>query len=248
MTCRSIEIRFAHVYVESAFPPDLYPVILDALPETSLYTPDNPRKYGKAGARPRRQSPHLESRRGPAARELEPLHAAAQRKRPGATAGFDSRRLDRGRGRTPIARRQGTALLDDSPTICCARFRTDRDGVGRIEAHPRPSLIRDLSGYWIAPHPDTRAKIVTVQFYLARDRAQRELGTALYRRRLFNPRNLLSLKNMFQKVRQMEFLPNSGYAFPVGRRSWHGREEIPEASGERNSILLFYYRDASREW
>jgi hypothetical protein len=44
----------------------------------------------------------------------------------------------------------------------------------------------------------------------------------------------------------MEFLPNSGYAFPVSRHSWHGREEVPDALGERHSILLFYFRDPSR--
>src|SRR5262245_26728154 len=44
---------FSHIYMESAFPADLYPVMLDALPKTSLYTPDNPRKYGQqATARP----------------------------------------------------------------------------------------------------------------------------------------------------------------------------------------------------
>ena len=238
---------FSHVYLESAFPPDLYSAMLDALPDTSLYTPDNPRKYGKAVGRDRRQSPTSSLVEGL-------LHVSSSRYTLPLNEGGLARLPDSIRAvwtgvaaalRSPVVKAQLFGRFADD---LCARFRTDRDGVGRIEAHPRPSLIRDLSGYWIAPHPDTRAKIVTVQFYLARDRAQRELGTALYRRRLFNPRNLLSLKNMFHKVRQMEFLPNSGYAFPVGRHSWHGREEIPEASGERNSILLFYYRDASREW
>ena len=58
----------------------------------------------------------------------------------------------------------------------CRRFRTDAPGLSRIPAYPRPTLIRDLSGYWIAPHPDSQAKIVTVQFYLARDLTQRALG------------------------------------------------------------------------
>jgi hypothetical protein len=237
---------FSHVFVESAFPPDLYAVMLDGLPDTSLYTPDNPRKYGKAAQH------RLRSQTSSLVEGL--LHVSSSRHTLPLSEG--------GLGRLPDSIRAvwtGVAAALRSPELkaqlfarfaddLCARFRTDRAGLGHIEAHPRPSLIRDLSGYWIAPHPDTRAKILTVQFYLARDRSQSELGTALYRRRLFNPRNLLSLKNMFEKVRQMEFLPNSGYAFPVGRHSWHGREEIPEASGERNSILLFYYRDASREW
>jgi hypothetical protein len=72
-------------------------------------------------------------------------------------------------------------------------------------------------------------------------------GTALYRRHLFNLCNLLSVRNMFEKVKQFEFLPNSGDAFAVGRHSWHARERVPKHTGERHSILLFYYRDPSRE-
>jgi hypothetical protein len=237
---------FSHVYIESAFPPDLYPLMLDALPDTSFYTPDNPRKYGKraAGRHPSRTSSlaeelhHVSSSRYTLPLNANRLTRLPEAMRPvwaGLAAALQSVEL-----RARIFERFAGDL--------CRRFRTDRAGLDRIEAHPRPTLIRDFSGYWIAPHPDTQAKIVTLQFYLARDRSQRDLGTALYRRRLFNPRNLLSLKHLFQKVRQMEFLPNSAYAFPVGRHSWHGRDAIPDASGERNSILLFYYRDASREW
>lgn len=238
---------FSHVYLENAFPPDFYSVLLDALPDTGLYTPDNPRKYAQTAARPRPPSRasslvegllHVSSSRytlplneGGLARLPEPIRALWT----GVAAAL----------RSPELKAQIFARFADELS---GRFRTDRTALDRIEAHPRPTLIRDFSGYWIAPHPDTRAKIVTVQFYLARDHSQRDLGTSLYRRHLLNPRNLLSLKNMFQHVRQMEFLPNSGYAFAVGRHSWHGREAIPETSGERNSILLFYYRDASREW
>lgn len=228
---------FSHFYLDDAFPGEIYASMLRALPETSFYSPDNPRKYGKAAATPAESSARVSSR------YTLPLSASGLARLPegireiwtGVAAAL----------RSPALR---TQLFERFADDLCRRFRTDRAGLERIEAHPRPTLIRDLSGYWIEPHPDSRAKIVTMQCYLARDRSQRELGTALYRRRLFNPANLLSLKNMFQRVRQMEFLPNSAYAFPVGRHSWHGREEIPDASGERNSILLFYYRDPSREW
>ncbi len=80
-----------------------------------------------------------------------------------------------------------------------------------------------------------------MQFYLARDDRQHELGTSLYRRHLFDPRNLWSLEHLFERVQQVPFLPNSGYAFPVGRHSWHGREAVPETLDERHSILHFYF-------
>jgi hypothetical protein len=117
-----------------------------------------------------------------------------------------------------------------------------------MPAYSRPTILRDFSGYWIVPHPDSPAKIVTVQIYLPRDESQRSLGTTFYRRTMFDPRILLSLSHLFKPVAEIPFLPNSGYMFPVGRRSWHGRPEVPAGSGERNSILLVYYREPGRVW
>lgn len=211
---------FSHVYLESAFPVDLYSEMLDRLPAAALYYPD-------------RQ----------ATRSTLPLSDVNL-----ARLEDDDRDLWRGVAealRSSELKRRMFALFADQ---LCRRFRTDRGGLDRLTAYPRPTLIRDRSGYSIAPHPDSKAKIVTMQFYLARDGSQRELGTALYRRCLFNPRNLLSLGNMFEKVKQFPFVPNSGYAFPVGRSTWHGRDPVPDHAGERNSILLFYYLDPSREW
>jgi hypothetical protein len=53
---------------------------------------------------------------------------------------------------------------------------------------------------------------------------------------------------MFKRVKQFEFLPNSRYAFAVGHHSWHGCERVPKDAGARHSILLFDYKDPSREW
>lgn len=232
---------FSHVYLEDAFPPDIYRAMLDGLPGLDCFAPDNPSKYGAAARQ---------------------FHGTGGNSPPPVSCRFTMPLNDANLARVPDASRAlwtGVAaalgceeLKDRIFTVfaadLCRRFRTDGPGLSRIQAYPRPTLIRDLSGYWIAPHPDSRAKIVTVQFYLARDLSQRALGTTLYRRRLFNPRLLLSLSNLFEPVREMEFLPNTGYLFPVGSRSWHGREEVPAGAGERNSILLVYYRDPSREW
>ena len=211
---------FTHVWLPTVFPPDLYEVLLDRLPGTDLYYPDR---------RPTRCTLPLSEA------NLARLSHDDREFWSGVAGALQS---------VELKRRIFGLFADD----LCRRFTIDRAALDRLTAYPRPSLIRDLTGYSIAPHPDTQAKIVTVQFYLARDGSQRELGTALYRRRLFNPRNLLSLKNMFEKVKQFDFAPNSGYAFPVGRRTWHGRDAVPDTAGERNSILLFYYLDSSREW
>jgi len=232
---------FSHVYLDQAFPPDVYQEMLDGLPGLECFAPDNPTKYGAAARR---------------------FHDTAGETPAPASCRFTMPLRDASLARVPEGRRglwTGVAAALASEELkerifnlfaaeLCRRFRTDVPGLSRIQAYPRPTLIRDLSGYWIAPHPDSPAKIVTVQFYLARDVSQRALGTTLYRRSLFNPRILLSLSNVFTPVRQLAFLPNTGYLFPVGSRSWHGREEVPAGAGERNSILLVYYRDPSREW
>jgi hypothetical protein len=75
-----------------------------------------------------------------------------------------------------------------------------------------------------------------------------DLGTAVYRRRLFRLKNLLSPRNRFETVKQFPFAPNSGYAFAVGSKSWHGRDPVPIAAGERNSLMLIYYAQPGKGW
>jgi hypothetical protein len=231
---------FSHVYLRGTFPPHLYERMLETLPDLGAFRPDNPAKYGHNARK---------------------FHSAAHDTAAPVSCRYTMPLDDAHLASTSPAQRAVWASVGEalaSPEVkarifalfaadLCRRFRTDVAGLARLEAHARVTLIRDLSGYWIAPHPDTRAKIVTVQFYLAGDTSQRTLGTTLYRRR-FTPKVFRSLSNLFEPVRRLEFLPNTGYLFPVGSRSWHGREEIPAGAGERNSILLVYYRDPSREW
>ena len=116
-------------------------------------------------------------------------------------------------------------------TDLSARFNVPASEVENITSFSKPSLFRDLDGYEIAPHPDGRAKIVTMQLYLPRDRSQLELGTALYRRRFHSLAGVYSWQGRFEKVKQFIFAPNTGYAFAVSnswnKKSWHGREATP---------------------
>ncbi len=249
---------FSHVYLENVFPTDTYREILDHLPDLPLFSPDNPKKYRgavaklaggeRSGVQPRSIASDTSARMADAhdlqsCRYVLPLNAANLERMPAA-----DRPVWRGLADALCSPQLKNRVFELFADDLCRRLRITRGALARVRAYPRPSLIRDFAGYWIAPHPDTGAKLVTMQLYLPRDKSQQALGTTLYRRRLFNPRNLLSVKNMFEKVVQLPFLPNSGYAFPVGAHSWHGRDEVPQSCGERNSILLFYYRDGSREW
>lgn len=234
-------VPFSHMALRDVFPAALYDDLMAHLPPIDRYYPDNPKKYGRAAAKiagPARPDGLDDPQ---SCRYLMPLgdDNVAGLPEPG-------RSLWSGVQQALMSDEVRAAIFNRFADDLCHRFRTTRAGLERLAAYPRPSLVRDLTGYWIEPHPDSPAKIVTAQFYLARDGRQQALGTSLYRRHLFDPRNLLSLEHLFEKVRQMPFLPNSGYAFPVGRRSWHGREAVPEVLGERHSLLLFYFRDPSR--
>ena len=239
---------FAHVYMREPLPPELYDHSLEMLPHLRLYAPDNPAKYGSAASQ-------LQATPGTSAGQIEGVGEVQSCRY---IYPLDDRNLARLDGTTrefwcAVASALTSRELQDhlisrfAPDLM-RRFRTDRSGLQHLALYPRATLIRDLTGYWIAPHPDSRAKVITMQFYLARDQSQRDLGTTLYRRRLFDVRNLVTLKHLFEPVKRLEFLPNTAYAFPVTRSSWHGREALPPGEHPRDSLLLVYYLDPAREW
>ena len=112
------------------------------------------------------------------------------------------------------------------------RFRRQAE---RIPLRPMPTLVRDLPGYHIRIHADVPTKAITVQFYLPSDASQAHLGTIFHTNRRDDGTD--------QPV-AMQFLPRSGYAFPVRQNeSWHSAPMTTEADGERRSIMLTYYVD-----
>lgn len=129
----------------------------------------------------------------------------------------------------------------------CAHFdlpATRRDG------HPvsssRPVLVRDLPGYWIEPHPDSRAKQITMQLYLPADSSQVALGTTLYQLRPFRPSAWMGRAPFMYPVDRFPFLPNSGYIFPVRWNSFHGVERLAPDSGVRQTLMNTYYWEKRR--
>ena len=118
-----------------------------------------------------------------------------------------------------------------------------------IVAFPKSGLFCDASGYKIRPHKDVRTKLVTTQMYLPTDEKQESFGTSLYTRsfkgRINRELNKISKMQRpeFEHLETFSFLPNSGYAFVVGEKSWHGREEIPEGMGNRYSLMNIYFED-----
>jgi hypothetical protein len=103
----------------------------------------------------------------------------------------------------------------------------------KIGVYPIPILLRDQPGYRIGIHSDVKKKAITVQFYLPRDESQRDLGT------IFHESNTGAGA---EKTTRMQFLPASGYAFPVSlTKSWHSAATATDGDGERVSMMVTYY-------
>jgi hypothetical protein len=110
-----------------------------------------------------------------------------------------------------------------------------RFGKPKIAMFPIPVLTRDIPGYLITPHTDTRWKGITVQLYLPSDRSVNHIGTIFHKKL---PDGTLV------KDTQMTFAPNTGYAFAVGTDTWHSADRIGPEVTTRDSILLTYFVDS----
>jgi hypothetical protein len=101
--------------------------------------------------------------------------------------------------------------------------------------YPIPVLTRDVPGYRITPHTDTRWKGITVQLYLPRDASATHIGTIFHER---------LPDGSLPKTSRMKFAPNTGYAFAVGDNTWHSADPVGTEVETRDSILLTYFVDA----
>ena len=216
---------FGHAYFEDLLPADVYSGLLATLPDPALYDKAAERHYrGEAGAFVRSQFP---------------LSLAGLERVP--VAGHDLWRGVAAALSSPDVKRAVYRLLSADLAY---RYGIPEDRTPDLAGHSRPTLFRETEGFEIPPHPDTRRKVVTMHLYLPADLTQIGLGTALYKR---SPLGLPfgDWRRRFTRVKQFEFRPNSGYAFVVnnslGKRSWHGRERLPEGAGVRNTLLNTFY-------
>jgi hypothetical protein len=111
-----------------------------------------------------------------------------------------------------------------------------------------PEVYRERSGYSIAPHPDTRKKVVTMQVALTPDDSQDGLGTDFYRRS-FSPAAWTREPRGFETAKSAPFRRNTASAFvvlnTVLKKSWHGKVAIPPQPRLRDSILNIWYASAA---
>jgi hypothetical protein len=105
---------------------------------------------------------------------------------------------------------------------------------GKVGMYPVPVLTRDVPGYYLGIHADARAKGITVQLYLPRDRSIDYVGTVFHE----------SIgANAYRRAYQIPFFPNTGYAFAVGDDTHHSVDTVGPQVRTRDSILLTYFVD-----
>jgi hypothetical protein len=206
---------FTHLVFDRVFPDDIYASMLANMPEATDYRPMHGRSKGHDlddGTHTRVKIdlfPEYIRHLPPQKRAVWDVVGRALCARPVRDAFV--RRLA-----VPLARRFG------------ARF-------AKTGMYPIPILTRDIPGYLITPHTDTRWKGITVQLYLPRDRSTAHIGTIFHEK---------LADGSLPKRKRMSFVPNSGYAFAVGTDTWHSADPVGTEVRTRDSILLTYFVDA----
>jgi hypothetical protein len=212
---RAFDAPFYHLVLDRIFPDDVYSAMLANMPDASDYRPMHGRSKGNDLA----DGTHTRVKIDLFAEYIR--HLPPQKRAVWQNVGHA---LCSAAVRDAFIRRLAPALE--------RRFGPRYANVGM---YPIPVLTRDIPGYLITPHTDTRWKGITVQLYLPRDRSNAHIGTIFHER---------LADGSLPKKTQMTFAPNSGYAFAVGTDTWHSADAVGPEVNTRDSILLTYFVDA----
>lgn len=205
---------FYHLQLSKVFPDDIYASMLQAMPVSEDYRPMSGRtKYTRTG-------------NGSGTRvklDLFPefvRHLPAQKREVWSIVGkaLCSRRV-----REAFRKRLAPGLEN--------RFGAKYQNVGM---YPIPILTRDVTGYKIGVHPDTKWKGMTIQLYLPPDESIKHVGTVFHKR---------TGEKAYSRESQMSFSPNTGYAFAVDKHTYHSVDTVGPEVSTRDSILLTYFVD-----
>ncbi len=194
---RAVEKPFFHLEFDRVFPDDIYAQILTLMPESSDYRPMHGRSKGH----------DLED--GTHTRVKIDLFPEYIRNLPP-----EKRSLWDVVGRALCSEPVKQAFIRRLAPGLSKRF---GEKFAKVGMYPIPILTRDIPGYLITPHTDTRWKGITVQLYLPKDDANTDIGTIFHEK---------LPDGSLPKKAQMRFAPNSGYAFAVGTDTWHSADPV----------------------
>jgi hypothetical protein len=212
---RKVEAPFWHLQLDGVFPDKLYEQMLAAMPVAADYRPLSGRN--QCNIRPD----------GTPTRVKIDLFPEYLRHLP-----TEKRRVWDLVGRALCSHPVKRAFVRQLAPGLTRRFGPEYAGVGM---YPIPTLTRDIPGYMITPHTDTRWKGITVQLYLPRDDSATHIGTIFHER---------LPDGSLPKHTQMKFARNSGYAFAVSDNTWHSADPVGSEVSTRDSILHTYFVDA----
>jgi hypothetical protein len=211
---RAAEKPFFHLEFDRVFPDDVYAQILALMPESVDYRP----MHGRSKGHDLDDGTHTRVKI-----DLFPEYIRNLPSQKRALWDVVGRALCSDKVRQAFIRRLAPGLSK--------RFGPDYAKTGM---YPIPILTRDIPGYLITPHTDTRWKGITVQLYLPKDDANTDIGTIFHEK---------LPDGSMPKHTQMRFAPNTGYAFAVGTDTWHSADPVHNRVKTRDSILLTYFVD-----
>jgi hypothetical protein len=208
-------VPFTHLVLDRVFPEDIYGLMLANMPEAQDYRP----MHGRSKGHDLSDGTHTRVKI-----DLFPEYIRHLPPQKRAVWDVVGRALCSATVRDAFIRRLAPPLE--------RRFGR---GYAKTGMYPIPVLTRDIPGYLITPHTDTRWKGITVQLYLPRDRSTPHIGTIFHEK---------LADGSLPKKTQMTFAPNTGYAFAVGTDTWHSADPVGPEVSTRDSILLTYFVDA----
>jgi hypothetical protein len=211
---RAVERPFFHLEFDRVFPDDVYAQMLALMPQSRDYRP----MHGRSKGHDLDDGTHTRVKI-----DLFPEYIRNLPVEKRALWDVVGRALCSGTVERAFIRRLAPGLMK--------RFGADFAKVGM---YPIPILTRDIPGYLITPHTDTRWKGITVQLYLPKDDANTDIGTIFHEK---------LADGSLPKKAQMRFAPNTGYAFAVGSDTWHSADPVHAKVKTRDSILLTYFVD-----
>src|SRR5262245_36287800 len=212
---RAVEAPIYHLELEQVFPDDVYASMLAAMPEASDYRP----LYGQNQCNVLADGTHT--------RVKIDLFPEYIRHLPP-----EKRMIWDVVGRALCSEGVKAAFVRKLAPALARRFGPSYAKVGM---YPIAILTRDVPGYKIDPHTDTRWKGITVQLFLPRDASHTHIGTIFHEK---------LPDGSLPKRTQMKFAPNTGYAFAVGNDTWHSADPVGREVTTRDSILHTYFVDA----
>ena len=212
---RKVEKPFYHLEFDGIFPADVYAAMIDSMPKPSDYR-----------ALPGRNGGNLREDGSSTRVKIDLFPEYIRHLTPAKRAIWDLV------GRALTSDEVRDAFIEALAPGLQKRFGAEFRSTGM---YPIPVLTRDIPGYLITPHTDTRWKGITVQLYLPRDASTTHIGTIFHDK---------LPDGSLPKTTQMKFAPNTGYAFAVGTDTWHSADAVGPEVKTRDSILLTYFVDA----